>query len=106
MPKSPSLSDLRSLALCIIGYARVFRLSELCTIRVWDIKFFLTYVSIFLESSKADQFRNGAWISIARSGQETCPVRALERYIAAAEIDLSEDLSSSRVLSSSRLEPQ
>ena len=28
---------------------------------------------------------------IARSGQPTCPVKALEQYIAAAKIDLSDD---------------
>ena len=42
--KSPSLSDLRSVAL--------FRFSELCHIKACDVKFFPSYVSIFLESSK------------------------------------------------------
>lgn len=49
------------------------------------------FVSIFLELSKTDQFRDGAWIAIARTGQLTCPVEALERYIAAVNIDLAED---------------
>ena len=45
--KSPSLSDLRTVALCLLGYADFFRFSELCFIRACDIKFFPTYVSIF-----------------------------------------------------------
>ena len=44
----------------------------------------------------------GRGISIARSGQETCPVKTLERYIAAAEIDLGEELQLFRARSSSR----
>jgi site-specific recombinase XerD len=90
--KSPSLSDLRMVALCLIGYAGFFRFSELSSIKACDVKFFPSYVSIFLESSKTDQFRQGAWIVIARSGQPTCPVKALEQYIIAAKIDLSEEL--------------
>ena len=100
--KSPSLSDLRTVALCLLGYAGFFRFSEVCSIRACDIKFFPTYVSIFLESSKTDQFRDGAWVAIAQSNQDTCPVKALEQYIAAAKIDLGEDLQLFRALSSSR----
>ena len=68
----------------------LFCFSELCSIRACDIKFFPTYVLIFLESSKTDQFRVRAWVAIARSNQDTCPVKALEQYIAAAKIDLGE----------------
>ena len=100
--KSPSLSDLRTVALCLLGYAGFFRFSELCSIRTCDINFFPSYVSIFLESSKTDQFRYGAWVAIARSNQDTCPVKALEQYIAAAKIDLGQDLPWFRALSSSR----
>ena len=79
--KSPSISDRRSVALCLIGYAGFFRFSELSQINACDVKFFPSYVSIFLESSKTDQFRDGAWIVMARSDLPTCPVRALEEYI-------------------------
>ena len=44
----------------------------------------------------------GRWVAIARSNQDTCPVKALEQYIAAAEIDLGGDLPLLRALSSSR----
>ena len=54
------------------------------------------------EFSKTDQLSDGAWIAIARSDKETCPVRALERYIAAADIDFSEDLPLFRALPSPR----
>ena len=49
-------------------------------------------LSIFLESSKCDQFRNQAWIIIARTDLPTCPFKALEDDISEAQISLSEDL--------------
>ena len=100
--KSPSLSDFRSVALCLIGYAGFFRFSELCHMKACDVKFFPSYVSIFLESSKCDQFRDGAWIVIARTDLPTCPVKALEDYISAAQINLSEDLPLFRALATPR----
>ena len=100
--KTPSLSYLRSVALCLIGYAGFFRFRELCHIKACDVKFFPSYVSIFLESSKCDQFRDGAWIVIARTDLTTCPVNALEEYISAAQINLSEDLPLFRVLATPR----
>ena len=42
LDKSPSLSDLRTVALCLLGYAGLFRFSEVCSIRACDIKFFPT----------------------------------------------------------------
>ena len=66
--KSPSLSDLRSVAL--------FRFSELCHIKACDVKFFPSYVSIFLESSKTDQFGDRAWIIIARGQIYGCSLAA------------------------------
>ena len=77
-----------------------FRFSELSHIKACDVKFFLSYASIFLESSKTDQFLDGAWIVIARSDLPTCPVKALEAYISAVQIDLSEDLPLFRALAS------
>ena len=66
------------------------------------LSFFPSYAFIFLESSKTDQFRDGAWIVIARSDLPTCPVKALEEYRSAAQIDLSEDLSLFRALATPR----
>ncbi|KAK2550294.1 hypothetical protein P5673_028983 [Acropora cervicornis] len=60
----------------------------------------------FLTSSKTDQFRNGAWIVIARPDLPTCPVKTLRVYNSAAQInaqiDLSEDLPLFRALATPR----
>ena len=47
-------------------------------------------LSIFLESSKCDQFWNWAWIVIASTDLPTCPFEALEDDI--SQISLSKDL--------------
>ena len=38
-------------------------------------------MSLFIESSKTDKFREGAWLLIARTNTELCPVSNLEKYI-------------------------
>ena len=85
-----------------MGYAGFFRFRKLSQIKACDVKFFPSYASIFLESSKTDQFRDGAWIVITRSDLPTCPVKALEEYISAAQIDLSKDLPLFRALATPR----
>ena len=87
-----SLYGLRTVALCLTGFTGFFRFSELCGIGACDVKLFPSYISIFLETSKTDQLREGSWVLISRTGRKTCPVKALERYITAAEIDLEEEL--------------
>lgn len=101
-----SLSDLRTLALCLIGYAGFFRFNELCSIRACDVKLCHSYCSIFLESSKTDQLREGAWINIARTGKDTCPVSALEKYVKAAKIEMDQELPLFRALTRFKVRSQ
>ena len=95
-----SVYERRTVALCLIGLAVFFRFSELSSIRCCDVKWYDSYVCIFVESSKTDQFREGAWISIARSDGATCPVGALEEYVRVAGLDLGEELPLFRALGS------
>ena len=97
--KCPCLIDLRTVALCLLGYAGFFRLSDLVKIRACDVKFSSSFCRIFVESSKTDQLREGAWVTIARSDLATCPVKALELYISAADINLDDDLPLFRAIS-------
>jgi hypothetical protein len=38
-------------------------------------------MEIFIESSKTDQYRDGAWVTIARTATKTCPVTMVKRYV-------------------------
>lgn len=64
---------------------------ELCSIHGCDACLYTSHCSLLVESSKTVQLREGAWIINARSGKVTCPVAALERYLAAAGIKLDEE---------------
>ncbi|XP_053382012.1 uncharacterized protein LOC123541270 [Mercenaria mercenaria] len=71
---------------CLLGYAGFMRSSELLKIRRSDIIFDQGFMSIFIKSSKTDQYRDGAWLIIANSGTKLCPVTNLKRYLLWADI--------------------
>ena len=77
----------RTICACLIAYAGFLRSTELLNIRRGDIVINLSHMSIFIESSKTDQYRDGAWILIARTGTKLCPVENLERYLEWASIE-------------------
>jgi hypothetical protein len=56
-----------------------------------DVLIFSEHMEIFIESSKTDQYRDGAWIVIARTATKICPVNMTERYISLGEISGSPD---------------
>ena len=69
-----SLSDLRLLTLCTLGYAGFLRFSELIALRRCDFEFETTFMRLFIERSKTDIYRDGAWVVIANTQKSTCPV--------------------------------
>ena len=71
----------RIICAMFIAFAGFLRSSELLQIRLCDVKFESTYVKIFLEHSKINQYRDGAWIVISRTGTSLCPVNNLELYV-------------------------
>ena len=81
-----TLADIRTLIICLLGFAGFFRYNELAKIKECDLQFFKEYLEIFVESSKTDQYRDGALVMIARTGTEYCPVAMLERYMQLADI--------------------
>ena len=86
------LPIIRTMAICLLGYAGFFRLSELASLRECDIVFYIEHVEIFVESSKTDQFREGAWVPIAHTNSDVCPVAMLERYFHLANIQGHSDI--------------
>ena len=86
---SASLADLRLLTLCVLGYAGFFRFDELVQLRRCDFQFEDSFMRIFVQRSKTDIYRDGAWVVIAKTFKPTCPVLLTLRYFAAASF--SED---------------
>ena len=75
-----------TMMICLLGYAGFFRFSELASLRECDVVFYDEHVEIFVESSKTDQFREGAWVPITRTNSDICPVAMLQRYFRLANI--------------------
>ena len=86
------LDDVRVITWCLIGFAGFLRYSELAALRESDIRIFPQHMEIFIESSKTDQYRDGAWVVVARTMTKICPVKMTERYISLGEISGSPDL--------------
>lgn len=71
----------RTICACLLAYAGFMRISELLNLRICDINFSQEYVSVFIEKSKTDVYRDGNWLIICRTGSSLCPVRNLELYL-------------------------
>lgn len=81
------LTGYRDKALLLIGFAGAFRRSELVAIDVEHLTFHTEGVEIFVPKSKTDQEGEGFSKGIEYGGNpDTCPVLALEKWLAAAHI--------------------
>jgi len=54
--------------------------SELVNLRCCDFHFEDTFMRVFIERSKTDIYRDGAWVVIAKTVKSTCPVTLTLRY--------------------------
>ena len=66
--------------MCLVGYTGFFRFDELAKLKESDVSIYPEHMEIFVESSKTDQLRNGAWVVIARTNSKLCPVGMMEHY--------------------------
>ncbi len=80
------VGDLRDRALILVGLAGGFRCSELVGLDVSDLTLSDEGVRVRITRSKGDQDGAGQVIGINRTGTPTCPVAALEAWMAVAGI--------------------
>jgi integrase len=87
------LAGLRDRALFLVGFAGAFRRSELVAIDREHLRFDKSALVIHVPRSKRDQEGKGADVTLPRmlnpdtgAASETCPVRALEAWLARAKI--------------------
>eukprot|EP00731_Ephydatia_muelleri_P008337 Em0004g675a len=66
---APSLKEVRLLAVCLVSYAGFMRCDELLELRGSDVTFNAEGMVVKIESSKTDQYREGASLVIARTRQ-------------------------------------
>ena len=60
------------------------------------------HVEIFVESSKTDQFSKGAWVPIAHTNSDICPIAVLQCYFHLADIQGNAEKLLFRSLSSTK----
>ena len=84
---SPSLADIRLIAIALLAFSAFLRYDELSKVRCCDVQFTSQSMSVHITSSKTDQYREGASVLVARSRSPTCPVAMMERYFVAAGIE-------------------
>jgi hypothetical protein len=64
---------------CFVAFLRA---DSLLTLQWEDVRFVgQSHMELFLERSKTDQYREGAWTLVARIGGPFCPVALVERLI-------------------------
>lgn len=81
---NPTLTEVRLVAACLLAYSAFLRYDELAKLRCCDVTFSVNHMSVYIASSKTDQYRQGDRVLVARTGSPTCPVSMLERYFAMA----------------------
>ena len=84
-----SLYNIRSVVICLLAFAALLRFDELAKLVRSDVEIKGDMLQLFIESSKTDQYRDGAWVVVASSGKVTCPVALMSRYLDRA--NLSDD---------------
>lgn len=88
MPKPPSLQAIRDRALLLVGYMMAARRSEVVALDLEDVIFTADGLRITIRRSKSDQTGEGEIFGVCfcRKDHLVCPVRALQTWIAAADI--------------------
>ena len=81
-----SLYKIRSVVICLLGFAAFLRFAELVKLVRSDVEIKRDVLQFFIESSKTDQYRDGAWLVVASSGKVTCPVALMSRYLDRAKL--------------------
>ena len=74
-----SLYNIRSVVICLLAFAAFLRFDKLAKLVRFDVKIESDMLKLFIQSSKTDQFRDGAWIVTASFGKTTCPVAMMSR---------------------------
>ena len=86
------LMHIRMCAIFLISFAGFFRNEELINLRLCDVELSPSHVKFFVSKSKTDQYREGSWVVIASTGNDTCPVAMLSKYLSLAGLeDLNSD---------------
>ena len=69
-----SLSNLRTILICVLSFMGFLRFSVVVKLRRFDIIINKTFLSIFIEKSKTDVYREGSWVYLTKLDTVLCPI--------------------------------
>lgn len=85
---APTMAGIRDKAILLIGFSGAFRRSDLVNLDVEDLSTADEGLVITIRKGKTDQKREGRKIGIPYGEEDvTCPVKALMKWLDAAQID-------------------
>ena len=76
-----NLLKFRTFCILLLSFVGFLRFNEVINLTLGDIDFFETHMSLFLEKSKTDVYRDGNRVVISKLNSEICPVKVLTSYI-------------------------
>ena len=80
-----SLASLYNIPSVVISLLAFAALSDLMSLRAklvrYDFKIENDMLKLFIQSSKTNQYKDGAWIVVDSSGKATCPVAMMNHYL-------------------------
>lgn len=77
-----NLKNQRIMCAFLMAFSVFLRSTELRNIKFSDVNFECMHMSLFIERSKTDIYRDGAWVIISKTGTMLCLVVNLQKYIA------------------------
>lgn len=86
---STDILVIRDIAMILLSFAAFLRYDELSSLKCCDIKIADDYLSIFINKSKTDQYRQGNEVLVAKGSTSACPVNMMLKYVALAQINLA-----------------
>ena len=84
--REANLLNLRKFTILLLSFAGFLRFDEVSKLRLDDIQFYRTHMSLFLEGSKTDIYREGHTVVISRVPASCCPVDTLARFLELGKI--------------------
>ena len=78
--KTISLSNLQTILICVLSFIGLLRFSEVIKSRPCDIIINKTFLSIFIEKSKTDVYREGSWVYRKKLDMALCPIELISQY--------------------------
>ena len=76
-----NISDIRDLAMILIGYASLLRFDEISNLHSNDIVFEESHLVLSIRKSKTDNFRAGNKVFIGKGSTSACSYSMFRRYI-------------------------